>query len=98
MRKYLCVHTFSAGAYTYEQLCQLSDAAQHESDIRGYRSFFNLAEGKAWCVLESESEEAIVAWFEKVGIDYDGIWRIEIEGERGVMEDLRPEAVMAGTS
>ena len=98
MKKFLCVHTFPVGAYTYEQICQLSVAAQHEPSVRGYRSFFNLTEGKVWCVLEAEKREAIVAWFEKMGMPYDGIWPVEIEGDRGVMEDLRPEAAVAGVS
>jgi hypothetical protein len=98
MRKYLCVHTVPVGAYTYDQICQIADAAQHEPDVRGYRSFFNLSEGKIWCVLEAEREGAIVAWFEKMGIAYDGIWPVEIEGDRGVVKDLRPQAAMAGVS
>ncbi len=98
MRKYLCTHTFPVGAYSYEQICQMADVAQHEPHVRGYRSFFNLADGKAWCVLEGESHEAVVAWFEKMGISYDGIWPVEIEGDRGVMEDLRREPAMAKMS
>jgi len=98
MRKYLCVHTFPVGTYTYEHICQLADAAQHEPDVRGYRSFVNLTEGKVWCVLEAVREEAIVAWFKKMGIAYDSIWPVEIEGDRGVMEDLRLEVAHAGVS
>jgi hypothetical protein len=98
MKKYLCVHTVPAGAYKYGQICQMADAAQHETDVRGYRSFFNLTEGKIWCVMEAEREGAIVAWFEKMGVPYDGIWPIEIEGDRGMMKDLRPQAAMAAAS
>ncbi len=96
MQKFLCTHTFPVGAFTYDQICRLAEAAQHEPDVRGYRSFFNLSEGKVWCVLEAERREAIVAWFEKMGIPYDGIWPVELEGDRGVMEDLRREPAMAG--
>ena len=73
MKKCLCAHTFPAGAYTYEQICQLADTARHDPTVRGYRSFFNLTEGKVWCLLEAERREAIVAWFEKMGVAYDGI-------------------------
>jgi hypothetical protein len=98
MRKYLCTHTVPVGAYTYEQVCQLADAAQHERNVHGYRSFFNLSEGKIWCVMEADRQEAIVAWFKKMGITYDAIWPVEIEGDRGLMEDLRPEVALAGVS
>jgi hypothetical protein len=33
-----------------------------------------------------------------MGIAYDAIWPVEIEGDHGVMEDLRPEAALAGVS
>ncbi len=48
--------------------------------------------------MEADSQEAIVTWFEKMGITYDGIWPVEIEGDRGTMRDLRPETAMAGVS
>ena len=51
-----------------------------------------------WCVLEAHDREAITAWFDKMGISYDAIWPVEIEGDRGVMEDLRPQAAMAGVT
>ncbi len=96
MRKYLCTHTFPVGAYSYEQICQMAEAAQHEHDVRGYRSFFNLTKGKACCVLEAERPEAIVDWFKKMGISYDEILPVEIEGEQGVMHDLTRERELAG--
>ena len=98
MNRYMSTHTFPAGAYTYDQVCQLADAAQRERNIRGYRSFLNLTEGKIWCVMEAESEGAVVAWFEKMGIEHDGIWPVEIEGDCGTMTDLRPKTAMAGMS
>jgi hypothetical protein len=98
MQKYMATHTFPANAYNYEQVCQLADAAQHESQVRGYRSFLNLSEGKVWCIMEAENQGAIVAWFKKMDLPYDGIWPVEVEGDHGMMEDLRPTAAMAGVS
>lgn len=98
MRKYMCTHTFPVGAYSYEQICQLAEAAQHEHDVRGYRSFFNLSEGKAWCLLEAERREAVVDWFERMGIPYDVVFPVEIEGDRGCVEVLGQEPALAGVS
>jgi hypothetical protein len=95
MQKYLCTHTFPAGALTQEQICQVAEASQHESHVRGYRSFFNLSEGKAWCVLEADDREAITAWFDKMEIPYDSIETLELEGERGMIEDVMPHPAMA---
>jgi hypothetical protein len=80
---------------TYDQLCQVADAAQHDFDVRGYRSFVNLTEGKICCVLEADDRDKIVSWFGKMNIPYDSITQVEWEGERGVFEDVR-EPAMAG--
>ncbi len=40
--------------------------AQQDSVVRGYRSFVNLSEGKAVCVLEAPDMETVAAWFEKM--------------------------------
>ena len=95
MRKFFCAHTLPAGSMTYEQVCQIADASQHEQGVRGYRSFVNLSEGKALCVLEADDRDALVAWFEKMGLPYDSISLVELEGERGLIEDLRREPAMA---
>ena len=41
-----------AGAFSADQLRQFAQAAQQDPTIKGYRSFANLAEGKAVCVME----------------------------------------------
>jgi hypothetical protein len=89
MHKYFCEHRFPVGSLTEEKLCQVAEATQHESNIKGYRSFVNLTEGKVWCILEANDREAIVAWFNRMEIPYDSITLLEFEGERGVIEDLR---------
>jgi hypothetical protein len=89
MHKFLCTHTLPAEGFTVDQICQVAEASQHEDDVRGYRSFFNLTQGKIWCVVEAKNRHAIVAWFEKMGIPYDDIVPVELEGERGTVEDLR---------
>jgi hypothetical protein len=96
MRKFLCTHTLPAGAFTLDQVCQISDEAQHDPNVRGYRSFLNLSEGKACCILEANSRDVLVTWFEKMGIPYDSIVPVELEGERGEIEDLRELPVTAG--
>ena len=96
MRKYLCLHTVPAGAFTHEQVCQLAEALQHDDNVRGYRSFLNLSEGKICCILEADDRAAVAAWFQKMGVPYDDIVPVELEGERGVIEDLREQPALAG--
>ncbi len=56
--------------------------------MKGYRSFINLSEGKAVCVLEALTKEAVAGWFQKMGMPYDNITQLELEGERGVIEEV----------
>ena len=98
MHKYLCTHTLPGGALTREKLCEVAEAAQHELHVKGYRSFFNLAEGKAWCVMEAHDRDVVATWFQKMGIPYDSIVLVELEGEHGVIHDLREQPAMAGVS
>ncbi len=96
MRKFMGTHTLPAGAMTRDQICEVAEAAQHDDTVRGYRSFINLSEGKACCVLEAEDRQAIAAWFEKMGLPYDAIVEVEYEGDRGEIHDLKEEPAVAG--
>lgn len=92
MSKFMSTHRSSPGAFTRDQICELAEAAQHEEHVRGYRSFLNLTEGKAVCVLEADTSDAVAAWFEKMGLPYDDITLVELEGERGEIHDALPAA------
>jgi hypothetical protein len=98
MHKFMCAHTLPAGGFAFKDICELADALQHESHVRGYRSFLNLTDGKALCVLEAADREAIASWFEEKGIPYDYIVPVELEGEYGTIRDLKEEPVMAGSA
>lgn len=96
MQKYMCTHTLPRGGLTFEQACGFAEAAQHAPNVRGYRSFINLTEGKACCIVEAGDPQAIAAWFESMNLPYDSIVLVELEGDRGVMEDLRLQPATAG--
>jgi len=86
MAKFMCTHTIPPGKFTAEQLKQFAQAAQQDSTVKGYRSFANLAEGKAVCVMEASNKDAIAAWFKKMGMPYDSITKVELEGDRGTVQ------------
>lgn len=79
----MCTHTVPPGAFTADQIRQFAQAAQNDPTIKGYRSFANLSEGKAVCVMEAASKDAIVAWFKQMGMPFDSITKVELEGDRG---------------
>ncbi len=87
MPKFMGVHTLPPGGMTREQICQFADAAQKDPVVKGYRSFCNLAEGKAVCIIEAPSKAHVAAWFLKMNMPTDSITEVELEGERGVIRD-----------
>lgn len=87
MEKFMCTHTIPPGEFSTDQVRQLSQAAQEDPTVKGYRSFVNLAEGKAVCVMEAPGKDALAEWFKKMEMPFDTITKVELEGERG---DIQP--------
>jgi hypothetical protein len=80
------IHVYShdpPGKFTPDQIRQFAAAAQQDPGVKGYRSFANLAEGKAVCVMEAANKDTVAAWFNKMGMPYDSITKVELEGDRG---------------
>jgi hypothetical protein len=83
MTKFMCTHTVPPGKFTTEQIQQFAKAAQQDPAVKGYRSFANLAEGKAVCIMEASNKDSVAAWFTKMGMPFDTITKVELEGDRG---------------
>jgi hypothetical protein len=81
--KFMCRHTFPPGQFSADAIRELAQAAQEDPIVRGYRAFANTAEGKAICVMEAPTKEAVAAWFTEMGMPFDTITRVELEGDRG---------------
>ena len=87
MPKFMSSHQLPPGGFSREQVCQLGEAATNDPNVRPYRSFVNLTEGRAFCVLQAESSENVATWFEKMKMPVDAIMRVELEGEGGTIVD-----------
>jgi hypothetical protein len=87
MPKFMSGHTVPAGALKREQVNQLARAAQADAAVRPYRSFLNLSEGKVFCVTEAPSKSALAAWFDTMRMPCDYITPVELEGERGEVNE-----------
>jgi hypothetical protein len=86
MAKFMCTHTIPPGKFSASQIQQFAQAAQQDPAVKGYRSFANLAEGKVVCVMEAQSKDAVSAWFAKMGMPFDTITKVELEGDRGTIQ------------
>ena len=86
MAKFMCTHTLPAGKFSADQIRQFAQAAQQDPTVKGYRSFANLAEGKAVCVMAAPTKEAVASWFTKMGMPFDSITKVELGGDRGTVQ------------
>lgn len=87
MPKFMGIHTLPPGGFTREQVNQFAQAAQQDPTVRGYRSFANLSEGKVVCIFETPNKDALANWFQKMGMPYDSITQLELEGDRGEIKE-----------
>jgi hypothetical protein len=87
MPKFMSTHTLPPGAMKREQVDGLAAAAKSDPVIKPYRSFCNLAEGKIMCVMEAPDKKTLAAWFEKMKVPCDGITAVELEGDRGTVQN-----------
>ena len=87
MPKFMSSHSMPAGAMKREQVDQMAQAAQHDTTVKPYRSFLNLAEGKVFCVMEAPNKETLAAWFKKMNMPCDDITQVELEGDRGTVKN-----------
>lgn len=85
--KFIGIHTLPPEAVTRERLDRLAQAAQRVPTMQRCRIFVNLAAGNAVCLFEAPSQEALASWFQTMGLPHDGITPLELEGERGLIED-----------
>lgn len=80
-------HSVPPGALQRDQVNQMAEAARIDPVIRPYRSFLNLSEGKIMCVMEAPDKATLAAWFQKMQMPCDGIVPVELEGERGTINE-----------
>ena len=83
MAKFMSTHTVPPGKFSVDQLRQFAQAAQEDPTVKGYRSFANLGEGKVICVMEASGSVEVEAWFKKMGMPFDSVTKVELEGDRG---------------
>jgi hypothetical protein len=88
MPRFMSSHSVPPGAIKREQVDQLADTARSDPVIRPYRSFLNLSEGKIVCVMEAPDKDTLAAWFQKMQLPCDSISSVELEGDRGTVNQL----------
>jgi len=77
------------GTVDTERIRALASAAQSDPDVRGYRSFHSLAEGRIVWLLEADSKDAVQRWANRNQLPVDGVTEIDLEGHVGTIRPIR---------
>ena len=85
--RYTVRHTLEAGL-TLDKIREVGRTMQKDPEITGVRSFFNLSEHKAVCVIDAPDRERLEKWFDDNNLPYEEIWPVEIEGERNEFTEI----------
>lgn len=80
--RYLVTHPLPPGI-TRDGLEKMVKSLPVDPDIRGYRSFLNLSEGKGFCVFDAPDRTKLASWLTKNKLEYESIIEVELEGYRG---------------
>lgn len=73
---------------TLEEAKQIAVATQGDPNVKGYRAFLNLSEGKAVCIWEAPDEKALVERLHRIELPFDSIIRVEVEGEGALLQQV----------
>ena len=87
--RFLVIHPLEAGT-TRERLTEF--LREIPPEIKEYRSFINLTEGKGVCLLDAPDREVLVKWLDERKLPYDAIWMVEAECKHGEFIDILSEA------
>jgi hypothetical protein len=86
--RFVCTHSVAPGSISSDQLRQMAQAAQNDPKIRGVRSYCNLSQGKAVCVMDSPDQQTLANWFRKMNLPFDSINVVEYEGDGGNIKEI----------
>ena len=93
--RFLAIHSLEPGL-TRERAIEVHKSLQADPQVKGYRSFLNLTEGKGVCIFDAPDREHLVKWLESNQLPYDCIWAVELEGEHGEVIDIPTVPAGAG--
>lgn len=90
MARFMAIHSLPPHSVSREQAQEISDASQRDEKVHGVRSFINLSEGKVVCIMDANNQHDLEAWYQKMGLPYDLVCPVELEGDRGNVREMTP--------
>jgi hypothetical protein len=82
---------------TRDRVDEIRRNATVDPEIKWYRTFLNLTEGRGVCLFDAPDRDRLIKWLADNDMRYDRIYPVELESEHGEMIEL-PTAVVTGTT
>ena len=85
--RFLVAHSLEAGI-SRDKAVEMLRSVATDPDIRSYRSFLNLADGKGICLFDAPDRDRLIRWLDDNKLPYDYVWTVDFEAEHGEMIDI----------
>jgi len=94
--RFLVEHPMEAGC-TRESVEEMRRNATVDPDIKWYRTFLNLGEGRGVCLFDAPDRDRLIKWLGDNDMRYDRLYPIELEYAGGEIVEL-PTAAPTGAT
>lgn len=71
-----------------QQAADIQEATQKDEHVKGYRSFVNLTEGRAYCLYDAPTHDHLMERLKAMSLPFESITQIEFEGEAEKLWDV----------
>ena len=83
MPRFFALHTIGPNVVTRQMVESAGAHAKGQPEITSYRSFINMAEGHAGCVIDAPSKEWLLQYFQSLNLPVNALFQIEVETLNG---------------
>ncbi|HVT80962.1 MAG TPA: hypothetical protein VHM90_09915 [Phycisphaerae bacterium] len=98
MPRYFALHSIGPNVVTRQMVEDAGAHARLQNEIPGYRSFINMSEGHAACVIDAPSKEWLLEYFKSLNLPVNALFEIEIETLNGTTQPPGAELCPPSTS
>ena len=87
MPRFIAMHTLGPNLITRDMVEDSAAHTKQQAEITCYRSFINMREGRAACVIDAPNRAWLENYFNSIKLPFDLLFEVEIESVDGVVQE-----------
>jgi hypothetical protein len=87
MPRFIAIHTVGPNVVTRQVVEESAAHAKRQREITSYRSFINMTEGRAACIIDAPGRAWLENYFNSIQLPFDSIFEVEIESLDGHVQE-----------